>query len=149
MRAIAALFLFVIPAFTCDCIRLSVCDLVQQPTVFIGEGIDGGITSIREHPWYSSVNHARFRVLENFRGLPAGTQTVDVALSPTAGMCSPNPYYLGGKYLVVPRKIDGKFFDGGCFQGRDVETAADDVRWVRGYFGRKMPTNVHGRVAVA
>jgi hypothetical protein len=120
-----------------------------MPTVFIGEVIDGGVTSIRDDPWHSNVNHVRFRVLENFRGLPAKVQTVDVELTPTAGMCAPIPYFPGRKYLVIPGKRDGRYTDSVCFQGRDVETAQDEVRQVREYFAGKMPVNVHGRVAVS
>jgi len=128
---------------------LTVCELIQLPTIFIGEVIDGGVTSVREDPWHSNVNHVRFKVLESFRGLPSGTQTIDVQLTPTFGMCAPIPYYPGRRYLVVPSKQDGKFSDSVCFQGRDVESAADDVRQVREYFAGKMPMNVHGQVAVA
>jgi len=123
--------------------------MLQLPTIFIGEVIDGGITSIREDPWNSRVNHVRFRVLENFRGLAPNTVTVDVELAPTMGMCAPIPYHSGRRYLVVPDKRDGRLSDGACFQGRDVETAAEDVRQVREYFAGKMQSNVHGRVAVA
>ncbi len=123
--------------------------MLQLPTIFIGEVIDGGITSIREDPWSSSVNRVRFRVLENFRGLPPKTATVDVELWPIAGMCAPIPYYSGKRYLVVPSERDGKLVEGACFQGRDIEKAAGDVRQVREYFAGRMQSNVHGRVAVA
>jgi hypothetical protein len=149
MRIIAALAAIALPVLACECAHLTVCELLQLPTIFIGEVIDGGVASVREDPWQSNVDHVRFKVLESFRGLPSGTQTIDVQLTPTFGMCSPIPYFPGRKYLVVPSKRDGKFFDGVCFQGRDVETAADDVRQVREYFAGKMPLNIHGQIAVA
>jgi hypothetical protein len=142
--AVAAL-----PLLACDCRRLTVCDLIDLPTIFIGEVIDGGVTSIRDDPWHSIVEHVRFKVTENFRGLPPGTKIVDVHLMPLPGMCAPIPYYPGKRYLVALSKRDGELYDGPCFQGRDVETAADDVREVRAYFAGKMLTNVHGQVAVA
>ncbi|HTS50008.1 MAG TPA: carboxypeptidase-like regulatory domain-containing protein [Bryobacteraceae bacterium] len=149
MRLLLAFMVLASPAISCECARLTICDSLRLPTIFIGEVVDGGISSIRDDPWYSNVDHVRFKVLENYRGLPAGTETVDMELMPIGGMCAPNPYHLGRKYLVMPGKIDGKFVDGPCFQGRDVETAAEDVHQVREYFAGKMPANVHGRVAIA
>lgn len=149
MRLLLILMTLSLPAISCECASFTICDLLRSPTIFIGEVVDGGLSSIREDPWHSNVDHVRFKVLENFRGLPAGTQTVDVELMPTAGMCAPNPYYLGRKYLVMPGKTEGKFNDGPCFQGRDVERAAEDVRQIREYFAGKMPINVHGQVAIA
>ena len=132
MRVLTALAAIALPVLACECRRLSVCELIQMPTVFIGEVIDGGVTSIRDDPWHSNVNHVRFRVLENFRGLPPKAQTVDVELTPTSGMCAPIPYFPGRRYLVIPRKREGKYTDGVCFQGRDIETAQDEVRQLRG-----------------
>ena len=149
MRIIATLAAISFPVLACECHHLTVCELIQLPTIFIGEVIDGGVASVRDDPWYSNVDHVRFKVVESFRGLPSGTQTVDVQLTPTLGMCAPIPYYPGRKYLVVPSKRDGKFSDSVCFQGRDVEGAAEDVRQVREYFAGKMPLNVHGQVAAA
>lgn len=149
MRVLTVLAAVAFPVLACECRHLSVCELIQMPTVFIGEVIDGGVTSIRDDPWNSNVKHVRFRVLENFRGLPADAQAVDVELTPTAGMCAPIPYFPGRKYLVVPGKRDGKYTDGACFQGRDIETAQDEVRQVREYFAGKMSVNVQGRVAAS
>src|SRR5579862_2596392 len=126
MRILSTLAVIALPVLACECHHLTVCELIQLPTIFIGEVIDGGVASVREDPYYSNADHVRFKVLESFRGLPSGTQTVDVQLTPTLGMCAPIPYYPGRKYLVVPSKRDGKFSDSVCFQGRDVETAADD-----------------------
>lgn len=64
-------------------------------------------------------------------------------------MCAPNPYRPGRKYLVTPSFFDGRLVDGGCLFGRDIDTAADDVKTVRDYFAGRMPFNVRGRVAVA
>ncbi len=137
------------PALACDCTPMTVCELIQQPTIFIGEVIDGGITSHREDPWRSDFGRVRFKVLESLRGLPRGTRTVDVRLMSPGGMCSPIPYHSGKKYLVVPNEDDGALIDGPCFSARNVDTEAEDVRQVRAYFSGKMPTNVHGQVAVA
>jgi hypothetical protein len=147
MRLLTSFVLAGLPVLACECRNFSVCELVQLPTVFIGEVVDGGVTSIRDDPWYSNVDHVRFKVLGNFRGLPRGTSVVDVVLSPTAGMCAPIPYYPGRTYLVAPGKREGKFYDQVCFQGRDVERNAEDVQYVRDYFAGKMPINVHGQVA--
>lgn len=138
-----------LPLLACECRLLTICELIQQRTVFVGEVIDGGITSIREDPWYASVYHVRFKVIENYRGLPRGTQTVDLDLLPLGGMCAPIPYHLGKRYLVAPSKRDGLFSDGPCFQGRDVEKFAELVSQVRDYFKGKMPINVQGKVAAA
>lgn len=133
--------------YACECRMFTICELVKQPTIFIGEIIDGGITSIRQDPWYARVYHVRFRVLEIFRGLPANTQIVDVELMPIAGMCAPIPYHQGKRYVVVPSKKEGKLFDGPCFQGRDVEKLGQEVHQLREYFAGKRPVNVHGQVA--
>ena len=149
MRALTIFLWLAGPVLGCECRSWTVCELVQQPTIFIGEVIDGGVNSIRDDPWYSKANHVRFKVVESFRGVPKGTKIVDIAVTPTLGMCSPNPYFPGRTYLVVPSKWEGKLRDGLCFSGRDVVNAADTVKYVRDYFAGKSPLNVHGRVAVA
>src|SRR5262249_42912646 len=115
MRALTILLSLAGPVFGCSCSSPTVCELVQRPTIFIGEVIEGGVISIREDPWYSNSDHVRFRVVESFRGLPKYVKVVDTDVSPTFGMCSPNPYFPGRTYLVVPGKREGKFYDGGCF----------------------------------
>ena len=137
------------PAFGCECAEWTECELVQRPTIFIGQVIAGGVGSIREDPWYSPSNHVRFRVIETFRGLPKGIEFVDMSVTTLPGMCSPNPYYPGRTYLVVPTELNGKLNDGGCYSGRDIDRSPDLVRYVREYFAGKTPLNVHGRVAVA
>lgn len=71
-------------AFTCSCSLFSPCDLIHLPTVFIGEVIDGGITSIQDDPWRSPVNRVRFKVLERFRGVPEDVKTVEIELQTVA-----------------------------------------------------------------
>src|SRR5579872_2428099 len=95
MRGLTILLLLSGPAFACECRKLTVCELLQRPTIFIGEVIDGGVRSLREDPWYSKSTHVRFRIVESFRGLPKDATTVDMDVSPTAGMCDPNPYFPG------------------------------------------------------
>src|SRR5882762_8862730 len=115
LRVLAIVFAY--PLFACSCHHLTVCELISRPIVFIGEVIEGGVESLKDDPWYSSVSHVRFKVLENFRGLPAGTRTVDIEVRLWPGMCSPNPYYPARRYLVVPAQHDGKLSDGICFSG--------------------------------
>lgn len=139
-----------VPIVACDCIRLSICNVLESaPVIFVGEVIDGGITSIRQDPWYANPGHARFRVLENFRGLPKDAQTVDVELSPSGGMCGPLPYYSRRTYLVIPQSLNGKFVDGGCSSSRDVLKDPADIQTVRNYFAGRERFNVSGGVAVA
>jgi hypothetical protein len=142
-------FLISFPALACSCGEYSTCDLLQLPVLFIGQVVEGGVSSIRIDPWYNNVQHARFKVIENFRGLPPGTQTVDVQVGGRAGMCSPDLFFPGHTYLVAPSKRNGVLSDSVCSPSRDVQGAADDVRMVRDYFAGKMQLNVHGRVAVA
>lgn len=123
--------------------------MLRQPTIFIGEVIAGGVQSIREDPWYSNSTHVRFRVVESFRGLPKNTRIVDMDVMPTDGMCSPNPYFPGRTYLVVPGTQNGKFLDGGCFSGRDIRHVAETVSYLRSYFAGRTLINVHGQVATA
>src|SRR4051812_29041038 len=115
VRTLAILLSLAGPVLGCSCGWLTVCELVQRPTIFIGEVIGGGVSSIHEDPWYSNSDRVRFRVVESFRGLPKDAKIVDMAVGPTFGMCSPNPYYPGRTYLVVPGKVKDKFYDGGCF----------------------------------
>jgi Carboxypeptidase regulatory-like domain len=146
MRILTALAALAVPLMACEIRSLTACELLQMPTIFIGEVISGGVT-IQEDPWNARARRVRFRVLENFRGLPSDARTVDVEVDGTAGMCAPIPFYAGGRYLVVPnRRDDGKLHEGS--QSRDIEKAADDVRVVRAYFAGQMPANVHGRIAV-
>ncbi|MFN7995130.1 MAG: carboxypeptidase-like regulatory domain-containing protein [Bryobacteraceae bacterium] len=91
----------------------------------------------------------RFKVLENFRGLPSNANTVDLDITPPFGMCSPIPYFRGRKYLVFPFREAAKLHDGNCFQGRDIEMVPDDVRQVRDYFSGRMLANVLGQVGMA
>ncbi len=123
--------------------------MLELPVLFVGQVVEGGVSSIRVDPWYNNVQHVRFKVIEAFRGLPAGTQTVDVELQGRAGMCSPDMYFPGHTYLVAPSNRAGKLTDVVCSPSRDVSVAPDDVRIVREYFAGRMPLNVHGRVAVS
>src|SRR5258708_5614431 len=144
IRVLAVLFAY--PLFACSCRQLTVCELIHRPIVFIGEVIEGGV-DLKDDPWQSSASHVRFRVLEIFRGLPAATRAVDIEVRLWAGMCSPNPYYAGRTYLVVPAEHDGKLFDGFCFTGRDVQRAADEVSQVRDYFAGRSSSKIRGRIA--
>src|SRR5579872_4831210 len=109
MRILLVLTAAILPAIACECVSQTICDVLRQPTLFIGEVIDGGITSIQEDPWHSIATLARFKVLANFRGLPAGSKTIDVELIASAGMCAPIPYHLGREYLMMPVKRGGRF----------------------------------------
>lgn len=149
MRTLAVLLGLNLPVLACSCRSLEVCELQKQPVIFIGEVVDGGISSLKDDPWHSAVKHATFKVVESFRGLPPGTNTVDVKLLLWPGMCSPIPYQFGRKYLVVPWKRDGILGDGVCFSGRDVEEVPDQVRNLREYFTRTAVPNIRGRIAVA
>lgn len=61
-------------------------------------------------------------------------------------MCSPNPYHPGRTYLVTPGTKDGKFTDGICFSGRDIEYASDVVEYVRRQFQKPWQFHIRGRV---
>src|ERR1700683_1670938 len=138
MRILTALAALAVPVLACECHHFTACELLQLPTIFIGEVIEGGIT-IQEDPYVATARRVRFKVLESFRGLPSDARTVDVEVDGTAGMCASNPFFAGGQYLVVPsRGDDGKFHEGGCFQSREVKGATDDVRIVRHCFAARM-----------
>ena len=144
------LFSFAIPVLGCSCRSFDLCELLQRPTLFIGEVIDGGVPSLRDDPWYANVDRVRFKVLERFRGLPPGAETVDVEIRPSFGMCSPVPFFPGGVYLVAPSEREGKFHDGSCYASRNIKYFANgEVQMIRDYFAGKMPVHVQGRVAVA
>src|SRR5262249_2462902 len=102
VRLLVAYLTVALPVVACSCRKMTVCQLIVHPPLFIGELVSGGIPSLRQDPWNTDINYARFTVLESFRGLPAGTKAVNVELSPWPGMCSPVPYVRGHKYLVAP-----------------------------------------------
>lgn len=147
IRWLVAIALLFTPAFGCSCRSFTVCDMIRQPVVFIGEVIGGGITSIQQDPWNSDVSYAKFRVIESFRGLPAGTRTVDVKLNSWKGRCSPVPYYSGKRYLVMPGTIDSELVDGPCFSGRDITDIPETITQLRDYFQGEMPVTIQGTVA--
>lgn len=133
-------------AFGCQCTKFSICSVIQRETVFVGEVIEGGVDSLREDPWYASRRVVRFRILENFRGLPKSSPTVDVEILSPGGMCSPVPYYQGRRYLVSPPRIDGQLIEQGCYSGVELKRLGTDLDVVREYFSGKMPTHLRGRV---
>lgn len=145
-RFAVALLLSAELASACSCSHLTDCGLVQQPVIFIGKVVAGGVESLRDNPWYKSAKSVRLEVVESFRGLPPGTKFVDVETPLWPGMCSPNPYRPGRTYLVAPSTQDGKFVDGICFTGRDVEHIPDTVDYVRRHF-RNPGFSIRGRVA--
>jgi hypothetical protein len=149
LMVVALVLLLANPASACSCRTLTVCDLIQMPTLFIGEVIEGGVGSIRDDPWITDAGFVRFRVIEIFRGLPEGTKTVTMKTFLLPGMCSPNPYRPGRTYLVAPGKESGEYADGVCFTGRDVEEAREDVRQVREYFTGGAASRIQGTVAVS
>lgn len=137
--AIALLLLIPVRVDACSCSPIDLCRIVQQPIVFIGEVVEGGVAPW-ESPWYSNSTHVRLRVKENLHGLASGTQFFDLATLPTSGMCAPNVFHRGRTYLVIPHFYDGKYRESGCAGDRDVEHFADDVDYIRKYFGgRRQP----------
>lgn len=138
-----------LPAFACSCSELSLQDILARPVLFIGEVVDGGVPSIRDDPWHSSATFVVFRVRERFRGVRADTETVRIAVDPTFGMCSPNPYFPGISYLVMPGEWNGKLFDGGCFLGRSLKSDPELISDVRQFFAGKLAMSIRGRVGVA
>ena len=64
-------------------------------------------------------------------------QFFDLATVPPGGMCAPNVFHRGRTYLVIPHFYDGKYWAAGCAGDRDVEFFADEVDYVRKYFGGK------------
>jgi len=150
MRAPAIFALLAVPVFGCECEKLTECDVLHSLVIFVGEVISGGVTSLRDDPWYyRHPKPVRFKVVEIFKGLPKETKIVEMNVGPTDGMCSPNPYFPGRTYLVVPSFDNDKLFDGHCFSGRDIREAADMVQYLRDYFAGKLQLNIHGQVAVA
>lgn len=147
MRVLILALVFSVPLVACECAQLTPCWMAERPVIFIGEVIDGGVTSLKEDPWYSDAEHVRFRVIEAFRGVPAGTETIEVLLFPPGGMCSPVPYFSGKRYLVSPHESRGALWDGPCFSGQHVERAGEEIQFLRDYFAGRMPVNIHGRVA--
>ena len=147
-RIWATLLSTALPVVACSCLEVSACQLIGDASVlFVGEVIGGGVESIREDPWYSRATHFRFRVIERFRGLPAAVETFEINVMPPFGMCSPNPYFPGRRYLVAPARHDnGEFWDGPCFTGRDVERAANELRRIRAHLSGKKLTQVYGQV---
>jgi hypothetical protein len=143
----AALWMNSPSIFSCSCSPQNFCEMIQRSVIFVGEVIEGGITSIRQDPWYDKVPPARLRVLEAFRGLPKDQKFVDIFFFETPGMCGPNPYHLGRKYLIASDGSWDALIDGGCTNARDIEKNAELLQQMREYFLGKMPINVHGRVA--
>jgi len=65
------------PALGCECRSFNFRDIIQRPVIFIGEVIDGGLTSIRQDPWYADIREVQFRVIGSFRGLPKNATAFD------------------------------------------------------------------------
>jgi hypothetical protein len=135
------------PGIACECKVPTACELVARRTIFIGEVIEGGLQSLREDPWSNNVTRARFRVIENFKGLLPATKTVDVKLQPAHDMFAPTPYQKGRRYLVYLDGFPPNLAEGGCFSGRDVESQPELVNLVRDYFAGRMPTHIRGKAA--
>jgi|WetSurSiteA1Bulk_404760.scaffolds.fasta_scaffold126676_2 hypothetical protein len=97
MGIMAFLMIMVIlpaPVLACSCGETTICDLIQAPTIFIGEVIDGEIAFLRQNPWDLSGHQVRLKVLEHFRWLSKTQQTVDINILHIPGMYAPNPYHL-------------------------------------------------------
>lgn len=147
MTYLALLFFFVARvACACSCRHLSECELAQQPVVFVGKVVAGGVGSLRDDPWQKDPGFVRFEVLEAFRGVAPGTKFVEVKTMLWPEMCSPNPYRPGQSYLVSPSERDGKYTDGFCFSGRDVQHVGDILAYLRRYFGNPSELHIRGRV---
>lgn len=91
MCGILLLALAAVPGLAFSCPTPKVCELFDNQVLFVGEVIAGGVGP-RKDPWHSKSTRARLRVLESFRGFFPGIKTLDLELSPTDGMCSPNIY---------------------------------------------------------
>lgn len=144
MRLLIGLF-FSVRVFGCECAPLSMCEVVRQPVVFLGEVVSGGVLPT-EDPWHTRSTSVRFRVVERFRGIAKGVQFVDVETIPPNGMCAPNPYSVGETYVVVPHKDGGTFHAEACSAGGNVKDFPELLRYVREYFAGTAGKSVRGWV---
>lgn len=124
--------------------------MLQQPIVFLGKVVAGGVASIRDDPWYTDPGFVRLEVIEAFRGLAPGTKFVDLETHLWPGMCSPNPYRPGRTYLVIPSRLSAsrgeRLSDGACFSGRDVEEVSDAVEYLRSQIRNPGRFQIRGRI---
>lgn len=146
MRDLSFLVAFAGCALGCECVKPTACSLLEREILFVGEVISGGVDSLRENPWYAKHRVVRFRVLENFRGLPQGALTADVEIVPPEGMCAPVPYFQGRRYLVSPLRVNGALFELMCYSSVELSKLGTDLDVLREYFSGKMPTHLRGRV---
>lgn len=133
----------------CSCRLANLCERAGNASViFVGQLLDGGFESPETDPWSGLASTARFRVVERFRGLPGGLEEVEVDLFFWKGMCSAAPYFNGRTYLVFTSRDErGKLRDGLCTSSRDVESAKDELEYLRRYFGGQTSTAIRGRIA--
>jgi hypothetical protein len=52
--------------FSCSCGSRTVCELVQSPVIFIGEVVEGGITSIQRDPWNDIIRRVRLNLFVDY-----------------------------------------------------------------------------------
>ena len=95
-----ALLLLTLPAFADECANFTICDRIRNyPIIFLGETItfDKGI--------------ARFRVIQNYRGLPAGATEVEMKVGPPTPHGIDPPYEAGRQTIIFTRET---LRDGAC-----------------------------------
>src|SRR5206468_2366977 len=103
-----------------------------------------------EDAWSGRPQSATLRIVEAYKGLAPDVKEVTVALMYMRGMCSPAVYRRGERTLAFLGRAaaDGSLRDGACSASRfEKDAAAQDVQYIRNYFGGRTQTMIRGRVA--
>jgi len=133
-------------AFACECRGVPVCERIQSyPIVFWGETVSGGRTA-DQNPWSGAAEPAKLKVLDNFRGIAAEQEYVEVFEDAFQALCSRAPYRLGKRTLVFARQDEnGRLRDHTCSGSFFADEGSRELDVVRRYFAGE-PTTVVGTV---
>lgn len=138
-------FLATLPAaaFACECEGIPVCERIQSsPVVFWGETVSGG-RAVDQTPWSGATEPAKLKVLDNFRGIPADREYVEVMEDAFQALCSRAPYRLGERTLVFARRDEsGRLTDHTCTGSLFADEDSRELKVVRRYFAGESTTVV-------
>ncbi|MFN8004456.1 MAG: SpaA isopeptide-forming pilin-related protein [Acidobacteriota bacterium] len=141
-----AIFLFgpSSPTYACSCVQWTACEAFgRSDAVFIAQVLDG-TEPVRDN---SVAGEVRLLVEESFKGVK-GTEIAILVHSMKNTSCGDYGLRRNGRYLIYAYARDGRLHVGPCSPTRTLDSAAEDLRFLRSLPAVGTGGRAYGRVAV-
>lgn len=142
-----AIFLFgpSSPTYACSCVQWTACEAFgRSDAVFIAQVLDG-TEPVRDN---SVAGEVRLLVEESFKGVK-GTEIAILVHSMKNTSCGDYGLRRNGRYLIYAYERDGRLHVGPCSPTRTLDSAAEDLRFLRSLPAVGTGGRVYGTVTVS